>query len=173
MVTPERLFIVVGAVVAVLLQVFVAPHIALFLAVPNFIAVFAVVTSLVRPQSSGCVLPFVLGLVFDLIGGGPVGAMAFSLTLFTFVLSRISERTGNDSLFVALAFVALGVLLVDLSYGMFLLLFGYNANLFEALAYRVLPCFIYDVVLSLIFSPIARRFLEPVVAVRADITQLR
>lgn len=173
MVTAERIFVMVGALAAIALQLFVAPYIAIASAVPNFVVAFAVVVAVCAPQSYGCLLPFVLGLVFDLIGGGPVGAMAFSLTLFTFLLARYVDHASNDSLFMSLAFIALGVLLVDLSYGVFLLLFGYNANLFEALAFRIAPCFAYDLVLSFLLCPFAKRFLRPAVAVRADITQLR
>lgn len=171
--TTERIMVVVGAVVAVVLQLLIAPHIAIASAVPNFVVAYAVAIAVVRAHSSGCVLPFVLGLVFDLIGGGPVGAMAFSLTLLTFLLSRFVERVGNDSLFMQFAFIALGVLLVDLTYTVFLLLFGYGANLLEALAYRTVPCALYDLVLSLLLCLLARRLFQPAAAVRGDITQLR
>ena len=126
-----------------------------------------------RPDTYGSVLPFVLGLLFDLIGGGPVGAMAFSLTLFTYLVARYSAHVGNDSTVMSIVYMVLALLLVELSYGAILLLFGYNANLFEALAYRVVPCFVYDMVIACLLYPLARRFVQPSGVVRADITQLR
>lgn len=173
MMTTERIFIVAGAFVSVLLQLLVAPYIAISFAVPNFILAFTMVVAIVRPHSFGCVLPFVLGLAFDLMGGGPVGAMTFSLTLFSYVLARYFESSGNDSVVMSIVFVALGILLVELSYGIFLLLFGYNANLFDALAYRIAPCFLYDMVIALVLYPVARRFIQPTGVTRTDITQLR
>ena len=169
----QRLFVIAGAVVAVVLQIVVAPYIAIMSAIPNFVAVFAVVVAVASPRSYGCVLPFVMGLAYDLFSGGPVGAMAFSLTLFTYLLARYYEHVGNDSLFMALAFIALGLLVVELSYGVFLMLFGYNASLFEALAYRVAPCFLYDVVVAFILFPFVGRFVQPAGVTRTDITQLR
>lgn len=171
--TPDRLFLIVGSVIAVLLQILVAPYIAVFAAVPNFIVAFIMATSIARPQTIGVVAPFVCGLVFDLVGGGPVGAMAFTLTLVSYLITRFFMHATNDSPVMAIAFVALGVLLVEVVYGVFLLAFGFNATLFEALAYRIVPCFIYDLILGLIVYVIALRFGEPKAAVRTDITQLR
>ena len=173
MITPERIFVIVGAVVALLLQIIVAPYIAVFSAVPNFIVAYVCAIAIARAHSFGSVVPFVLGLLFDIVSGGPVGAMAFSLTLFSSVASRVFAGASNDTIFMAIAFVALSVLLVDLSYGIFLLLFGYNASLFEAIAYRIGPCFVYDVIIGLVVFLAARRFVQPAAVPRTDITQLR
>ena len=173
MITPERIFTVVGALVALLLQVVLAPYIPVFSAIPNFIVAYTCALAIARSHSFGPVMPFVLGLLFDIVGGGPIGAMAFSLTLFSSVASRVFSGASNDTVFMAGAFVALAVLLVDLSYGVFLLLFGYNASLFEVIAYRIFPCFVYDVILSIIVFFVVHRFVQPTVATRTDITQLR
>ena len=144
MITPDRIALVVGAVLAVFLQVALAPYIAIGPAMPNFIVIFAVIAAVSRPHVFGALLPFAMGLAFDLISGGPVGAMAFSLTAFSYLVARLFASLENDTLFMPLAMMALGLFLVELAYGIFLMLFGYNAGLFEALAYRVVPCFIYD-----------------------------
>ena len=44
---------VIGAVIAVLLQITVAPAITLFEAVPNFIVAFCIVRAVATPASSG------------------------------------------------------------------------------------------------------------------------
>lgn len=173
MITPERIFVIVGALVALLLQVVVAPYIAIASIVPNFVVAYVCAIAIARAHSFGAVLPFLMGLLFDLVGGGPLGAMAFSLTLFTCVISRVFAGASNDTLFVAIAFLALGILLVELSYGIFLLLFGYNASIVEAIAYRIAPCFAYDFVIALIVFVASRRFVQPAAVPRTDITQLR
>ena len=53
---------VIGAVIAVLLQITVAPAITLFEAVPNFIVAFCIVRAVATPASAGSVMPLVLGL---------------------------------------------------------------------------------------------------------------
>ena len=102
-VTRDGIAVAVGAVVAVLLQVVVAPNIALFGAMPNFVVAYALLVAIVRPMAAGPVMPFVLGLVFDLVSGGPVGAMAFLLVLMTFLAARAFAVLDNDTLFMPLS----------------------------------------------------------------------
>ena len=173
MMTPDRIAVVVGAVLAVILQIALAPYIAVFSAAPNFIAVFTLVVAVSRPHAFGAVLPFALGLLYDLVTGGPVGVMAFSLTAFSYLIARLFASLENDTLFMPIAMMALGLFLVELSYGMFLMLFGYNAGLLEALAYRVAPCFVYDMVIAVILYLLTTRFFRQSGSIHHDITQLR
>ena len=173
MITEERVFTVVGAVLAALLQIILAPHIGLFGVVPNILVAYTLVVAVTNPQSFGCVMPFLLGLFFDLFTGGPVGAMAFSLMVFSVVAARVFDTINNDTLFTPLLVMGVGALIIELSYGMFLLLFGYPADLFGAIAYRVFPCFVYDFVISLALYPLAKRFLVPSGVTRTELTQLR
>ena len=170
---PDRIAVLVGAALAVLLQIALAPYIAIGPAMPNFIVVFTILVAVSRPHAYGAVLPFVLGLLFDLFSGGPVGAMAFVLTAFSFLIARLYSSLENDTLFMPLAMMALGLLLVELAYGLFLMMFGYSAGLFEALAYRVAPCFAYDLVIAVILYLFTSRFLRQSGTAHHNITQLR
>lgn len=173
MVAQERIFAIIGAVLAVLLQIILAPHIGLFGVVPNIIVAYTLVVAVVQPKTFGSVMPFLLGLFFDLFTGGPVGAMAFSLMVFSVIAARVFDTISNDTMFMPVLVLGVGALLVELSYGMFLLLFGYPAGLFEAIAYRVFPCFVYDLVIGLLLYPLVRRFLLPAGVPRTELTQLR
>ena len=173
MVTPDRIALIVGAVLAVFLQLALAPYIALGPAMPNFVVVFATVVAVSRPHTYGAVLPFVLGLAYDLVTGGPVGVMAFSLTAFSSLAARLLAVFDNDTLFMPIIMMALGLFLAELSYGMFLMLFGYNAGVFEAIAYRVVPCFIYDLVIGIVVFLATTRFFRNSGSVRHDVIQLR
>ena len=88
---------VIGAIIAVVLQIALAPNIALFGVVPNFIMAYVLIVSIVCPDQSGPVFAFVLGLLFDLLGTGPVGAMAFLLTGVSFLAKRIFMLVNNDT----------------------------------------------------------------------------
>ena len=173
MIEQGHLTAIVGAIVAILLQVVLAAHIPLFGAVPNFLVVFTMALAVTRPHGFGPVLPFVLGLFYDLFTGGPVGAMAFSLTAFSYIAATFFAAADNDTLFVPIVTLAIGVFLVDLSYAMFLLLFGYPAGFVEALTYRVLPCFVYDFVLAFVLLLVLRRSSTPRASGTPSITQLR
>lgn len=149
----------IGAVVAVLLQIVVAPSIALASVVPNFIAVYCVVRAVCCPARAGVVMPLVLGLLFDLIGGGPVGAMAFVLVLVTFFASRVYEAVNNDTLFIPAAILLVSIMLVETLYAMIVVATGAGVSIADAFLYRALPCLLYDCVIGLLFYPIAARVL--------------
>ena len=152
--------IAVGAVLAVLLQVMVAPSITLFGAQPNILAVYALVVAVTCPYPAGSPLPFVLGLLYDLLGTGPVGGMALVLVVVSFaasnVLEQIDERTAPLSLLVFL----LSVLLVESLYGILLIALGFPVGIGAALVYRALPCTLYDGVVGLLFYPLMARLLR-------------
>ena len=130
---------VIGAVIAVLLQITVAPAITLFEAVPNFIVAFCIVRAVATPASSGSVMPLVLGLLFDLMGGGPVGGMAF--------------------VFMPVAIMLACIMLVEVMYGLIVVVCGADVPLGEAFLYRTLPCMLYDCVIGLLLYPIAARLM--------------
>ena len=115
-VTRDGIAVAVGAVIAVLLQIVVAPNIALFGAMPNFVVAYALLVAIVRPATAGPVMPFVLGLVFDLVSGGPVGAMAFLLVLMTFLAARAFAVLDNDTLFMPLVIFVAATVLVEALY---------------------------------------------------------
>lgn len=153
-VTRENIIVIVGAVVAVLLQIIVAPNIAIFSIMPNFIMAFVLVVAMVRPREEGPVLPFVLGLTADLLGGGPVGGMAFLFVLVSFLASRAFLLLDNDTLFMPLAFVVISSLVVEMLYAALLMALGLSVSPLDAFLLRGLPCALYDSVVGLVLYPI-------------------
>lgn len=168
-----RIIEIIGAVLAVLLQIIIAPHIALAAAIPNFIVAFAMLLSVTRRRAYGCVLPFVLGLLFDFMSGGPVGAMAFTLTLVTMFASRAFLLLDNDTLFMPAVIMAAGLLIVEVCYALILSALGYNAAFVDLLVYRAVPCFVYNMIVALILYPVVSRFLVVEEPSHHDVLQLR
>ena len=103
----NNLVLVVGAIVAFVLQIALAPAVALFQAQPNFLLAYALVVAIVIPTQAGPVLPFIMGLLYDLTGTGPVGGMALLLVIACFLASRVFSLMDNDTLFMPLV-MALG-----------------------------------------------------------------
>ncbi len=165
--------VVVGAVVCVLLQVVLAPNIALASAMPNFLAAYVLALAVAQPDRAEPVLAFVLGLAFDLLGGGPVGAMAFLLVLMAFLASRAFSFLDNDTLFMPLAILLASLILVEVFYALFLLGTGLSASFGDAFLYRALPCALYDCVAALVMFPIISRFMAPSESQQPDGLHLR
>lgn len=155
-----RILVIIGAVIAVLLQIIVAPNIAIAGAMPNFLLVFGMIVAIASPREGGVVLPFALGMIFDLMGGGPVGAMAFLLTLASFAASRAFSVLDNENLFMPFVTLIVSMLAVELFYGVFLVWFGVDVAMIDAFLYRGLPCALYDAVFGLVLYPILSRVLS-------------
>ena len=148
----NNLVLVVGAIAAFVLQIALAPAVALFSAQPNFLLAYALVVAIVIPTRvrGGPALPFVMGLLYDLTGTGPVGGMALLLVIACFLASRVFSLMDNDTLFMPLAIFTACALLAELSYGMLLMACGLAANPLEALFTRALPCALYDCAVGLV-----------------------
>lgn len=140
--------VTVGAVLMVLCQVMVAPAIAIGGVVPDFLLAYALAVALARPQGLGLALPVAMGLLFDLLGGGPIGAMALLLLLATCALRYLHRMLDNDTLFIPLGLLVVAVFVVDLLYAVLLVACGYPVPLGSALLLRGLPCALYDTVLA-------------------------
>lgn len=157
----ETFPVVIGAVIAVILQIIIAPAIELFAAMPNFITVYCLLVVIVRPTASGPVLPFVLGFINDLCVGTPVGSSSLALVLVCFVAARAFAVLNNDTVFIPLLVMVVAAFLIELIMGLFALSFGAATGLLDALIFRALPCGLYDCVIGLLLFPPASRFLVP------------
>ena len=150
----EGVVIAVGAVVALLLQIVVAPNIALFSAQPNFLLAYVLVVAIARPLDAGSVLPFALGLVC-----GPVGGYAFLFVIVSFIASRAFSVLDNDTLFMPVTIFVVATFAAEMLYGALLIGLGLSASPVDAFLYRALPCTLYDCVVGLVLYPIIARLL--------------
>lgn len=153
----ERILVIVGAVVAVLLQVLVAPNISLFSAVPNFLIVYTLLVAMVVPDEEHYVLAFVMGFISDLLGYGPVGALAFLLIIAAFIASRLHAAFANGTVFVPLIAMMATIFVVEVCYALFMLIAGSGLSVGDSFMYRVIPATLYDCVLGLLLYPVMRR----------------
>lgn len=157
--TRESVPVLVGALVAVVAQIVLAPNIALFSAMPNFLVTYVLLVAMVRPSQGLFPLAFGLGLISDLIGYGPVGAMPFLLLIASLAVSRAFAVMNNDTVFVPLVLFVIADFAVEMLYGGFLVGLGLAGSLGDAFLYRALPCALYESVCGLVLYPLAHRFL--------------
>ena len=81
-----------------------------------------------------------MGLIYDLVFSGPVGAMAFVMVVFSFIVSKILLKLPSINLGISLITILFSVFFVELFYGIFQASLTVNASFFEILSYRVVPC---------------------------------
>ena len=171
--TRENVVVAVGALVAVVLQVAVAPNVAIFAAQPNFLLAYVLTVAIANPLGAGPVLPFALGLLFDLLGTGPVGGMALLFTLASLAASRAFAVLDNDTLFMPLVIFVAATVLVEALYAAFLLALGFDASALDVFLYRALPCALYDCVIGLVLYPLAARVLAGAAPAQPGTPRLR
>ncbi len=157
----KTLALFLGALLAVVLQLVLAPNIAIFSAMPNFVVAFCLLLAVINPTSCGSVLPFVLGLISDFVVGTPLGSTALLCVLFSFLASRVFMLLDNDTFFIPLLVFVISALLIELFMGAFYMAFGMDVGIIDMLIYRALPCALYDCVAGLVFYPLAAKVYAP------------
>ncbi len=154
----ERIPLAIGACVAVVLQAAIAPNIQVMAATPNFMLAYVVAIAVANARNAGYIMPFLCGLAYDLMGSGPVGAMAFVCVAVTFVASMAFQAFDNETMFIPVLLIVIFAFLSDVAYGLLMIACGIDVGLLEALVSISLPCGLYDTVLALIAFPLVLRF---------------
>lgn len=143
-----------GALIALVLQVALAPNIALFGSFPCIPLVYVMALGVVDPANAGVALPFLTGLACDLLGSGPVGALAFLFLLAHVATARVFLVLENDALFMPFAIMFAGMLAVETLYGLLLVALGLPVSPASAFLHRAAPCALYDCVAAVIVYPL-------------------
>lgn len=151
--------IVVIGVVAFVLQVIVSPNIAIAGISPNFMLIALIPVAGLASQRASTVAGFVFGLVFDLVGAGPVGAMALVMAVVGYLLPALLESIRIDGIAPWLIISAVVFIASNLVLCILLSILGYEEAFFASIVLKVIPWAIYDLVLSAILWPVARRLL--------------
>ncbi len=147
---PPISVVIVSALIAVILQLVVAPVITIFGVVPNFILVTVIITAMHNGPVRSTILGFVLGLVFDFCSLGPIGAMALVLTILSYAVSSLNKGVFTGSIVVDMIIlviaIAAGEFLVSIIYAVV----GANPEFLLSLVQRVLPAIAYDALIGFI-----------------------
>ena len=136
----EKLVPLVSAAVVVLLQVVVAPVIAIYSVVPNFI------------------VAFVMGIISDLFTQVPFGLTPLLLLIVSFALSRVFEVLDKSSIAMVLVSCAVSLLFYEMIVVIVQLVLGYPAAFFDLIAARALPATIFNLILCVLLYLVARKF---------------
>ena len=146
----DKGILIAGAAVAVLLDVILSPNLPFFSNTPNFMIAYSVSAGLLSRDNCVYGIAFVLGMISDLLGYGPVGLLSILL-----IAAVAVERNYLSGLFRARSFseiasflcVILGIELLH-AFGTVLLMDGIDP--IDAVVYIALPCSVLDCVLGVL-----------------------
>jgi rod shape-determining protein MreD len=146
--------------VAALLQAGLAPYMAIGGVVPNFLLLVVVTIALVEGPASGASAGFAAGLIFDLLGAGPVGPMVLILTVTGYMAGLLHENMFAEGWLLPLTVLAIASLASTLAYGLMLDLLGAGGPFLLTFFTKILPEALYDTALGLLIYPWLARFLR-------------
>ncbi|MBQ9690978.1 MAG: rod shape-determining protein MreD [Eggerthellaceae bacterium] len=153
--------LILGALIAIIFQIVVAPNIAILGAQPNFIVVYIIVISMIHPSDTTLVLAFISGLIFDALAQQPFGIMAFILVVSAFLFGRIYDKFTSNNIAVPLVVAMLCSLLVEvLSVGAYTEISATTPEFFSALIHTALPNTLYDSAAVLLVMPLLVKSLQ-------------
>ena len=157
----SRILPTVGALlVAAVLQAALAPYLAIGQVVPNFLLLVVVTIALVEGPGPGAAVGFSAGLVFDLLGSGPVGPMLLVLTLTGYLAGLMHENMFAEGWLLPLTVLAIATLSAEVAYGLILVLLNVGGPFWSTFLTKMLPGAVYNSVLALLIFPWLARFLR-------------
>lgn len=157
----RRWWTTVGALAAaIVLQITLAPHLAIGSVTPNFPLLVVVTLSFVEGPSAGAIAGFVAGLMLDLLSSGPVGAWAFVLSLTGYFAGMLQENLFAEGWLAPVTVAVVAGLLADFAYLIVLTILGVGPAFWEAVTQVVLPRALYNAILVMLAYPWLARFLR-------------
>ncbi len=127
------------AVICLVLQLAVAPNIALGNGRANFALVFSACFALGQGGPRSAVVGFFSGLLFDLSSTTPIGLMAFCLTVSSYLLGAESRNRMSGDFAGSVIQAALAAIATSLVYCLCMLMVGQTSSFVDALVLRALP----------------------------------
>lgn len=149
-----------AVLIAAVLQAGLAPYLSIGGVVPNFMMLVVVTLALVEGPGAGASTGFAAGLLFELLGSGPVGPMVLVLTLTGYLAGLMHEKMFAEGWLLPLTVLAVVSLGAEISYGLILNLLDVGGPFWLTFITKMLPGAVYNTALALLLYPWLARFLR-------------
>ena len=151
----------IGTVIAAaFIQAALAPYLAIGGVVPNIMLLIVVTLALVEGPVAGCAVGFASGLIFDLLGSGPVGPMILVLTVTGYLAGLLHANLFAEGWLLPITVLAVAALGAELAYGLITDLLGAGGPFLVTFATKMLPGAVYNTALALLVYPWLARILR-------------
>lgn len=154
--TRSRRPIAAFCIVAAVLQLVIAPQLALFGGRINFMLVLTAVLAVSGDIRTLAYIGFFAGLFYDLTTVAPIGLMALLLTVAGYLTAALSRGITLGASMESLRMAGVAVLAVNVVYAVALFAMGSETNLLVALGVHGLASTVLDLLvafLALLFVP--------------------
>lgn len=151
---------VAAVLLAGVLQASLAPYMSIGGVTPNFLLLVVITLALTEGPTAGCTAGLAAGLLFDLLGSGPVGAMALVLAVTGYLAGLLHEQLFAEGWLLPLTVLAVAALGTEMAYAALLGLFGQVSGFWTTFFTKALPGALYNTTLALLVYPWLARFLR-------------
>lgn len=138
---------------AAMLQIAMAPHLAIAGVVPNLLLLVVVTLALVQGPAAGCTAGFAAGLTLDLLGTGPIGSWALVLCVMGYLAGTLHANLFAEGWLLPVSVVLVASLVAEMSYGFVLRILGEGPVFGAAFVRLMLPGAVYDTALAVFVYP--------------------
>jgi rod shape-determining protein MreD len=147
-------------IAAVVLQIAIAPQIAVFGVVPNLVFLVVVTLALTEGPVAGCAAGFAGGLLFDLLGTSVVGPYALVFCVVGYVAGLMQANMFAEGWLLPVTVVFLASLGSESTYGIIMAILDVGMPFGTAFAKIMLPGAVYTSLLAVLFYPVLSRVLR-------------
>lgn len=151
---------IIALLLATILQVSIAPHLAIGVVVPNLLLLVVVTLALTEGPNAGCVVGFFAGLLLDLLGAGPIGLWALVLCMVGYLAGLMEANLFAEGWLLPVTVVFLAGLTAEVAYGIMLGVVGVGIDFWSAFVKTMLSGSLYNTVLAILVFPWLARVLR-------------
>lgn len=152
--------IALALVVSVVLQVALAPQIALLGVVPNLLFLVVVTLAFLEGPVAGSVAGFVGGLFFDLLGASVVGPYALVFCLVGYMAGLLQANLFAEGWLLPVTIVFVAGLGAEVAYGVIMAVLDVGMPFWGAFIRIMLPGAVYNTALAVLLYPVLARVLR-------------
>lgn len=145
---------------AFLLQVMIAPHIAVFGVMPNLLLLVVITLAFVQGSTEGAIAGFIAGLLSDLLSTGPIGAWALVLSVTGYLTGSLKQNMFAEGWLAPVTVAIVAAFVADLAYLIVVTVLGVGPGFWHALWRLVVPRTVYNALLVILVYPWLARFLR-------------
>ncbi|MHB1017482.1 MAG: rod shape-determining protein MreD [Coriobacteriia bacterium] len=145
---------------ALVLQVMIAPHVAIFGVTPNLLLLVVITLAFVEGSSAGATVGFIAGLLMDLLSSGPIGGWALVMSVVGYLSGSLRRNLFAEGWLAPVTVGVITALVADFAYLLVVTVIGVGPAFWSALGRLVLPRAVYNAVLVMLVYPWLARFLR-------------
>ncbi|MCL2332522.1 MAG: rod shape-determining protein MreD [Actinomycetia bacterium] len=151
---------IVALLLAFFLQIAVGPSIAILTVRPNFLLIVTIVMALVNGPVEGAFVGFFAGLLFDLLGTGPLGPAALVMCVVGYLAGILHERIFAQGWLLPFIVFVITDFIAELLYLLVLLVLGQPIGFLPAFLTKVIPTVLYTTLVAVVVFPLLSRLLR-------------